>query len=546
MMPIFFHAESHLWIAYLFFCNGLLIHFLLRSYSAGYFELTKPIEAQVLAAFFISISLNGLFLLGLGVLNLPFTWMRQVLPCISTLLLISVFLSKARLLRAVSCDFNIWRAAGYLVVFVLLFYNGGLIEQASDAWWHMSYANKLNLANSLSVEVGHLNGVSHRYYPPLWHGNLALATSMSDISLPVFWNSFTAWGAVIKVMGFYLFALSLTRSVMVATLSSLLFVLLPGMGVSYLRVSAWPSHIAYTAFFTLFYVGFSYLDTFKSIINDRVSILRQPAIILVVLSLVCIINFSHQVELVWFFAGLLFYVVGVCVVDIIMPDRTHPIEPKKFIIQLGMSLVLILTITAGLWRLVEGWGSIHKSHDLMIANIFPVAFFSFIIFTLARRFFYAVDHRNNLEVLVLVAFGILLALLVDGRQLMSLFKPELAYPTSTYGEYPVAALGFFGHQLSLPGWHLQLRSGLLFSGVLSIPIAIGLACWKTNRATVFLASTASLSFLFLVSPYLHDWLVRILNYNSAYRISILIFHPIILALLLQLCWKELVTGARHE
>jgi len=542
MMPIFFHIESHLWIAYLFFFNGVLAQALLRSYSVSYSSLTIPFEAQVLAAFFISISLNGALLLGLDLLDKPFSLMANILLLISIVLaLLFFFRARSGLFNAMTrLDIGVWRIVLYGAVFVVLFYNGGLIEQSSDAWWHMSLANKLGIESSFGFDAAHLNGIHERYYPPLWHGNLALATSISDISLPVFWNSFTAWGAVIKVMGFYLFAFSLTRSVAVATLSSILFVLLPGQGVSYLRVSAWPSHIAYTAFFALYYVIFSILDSLREGNNHISNIRQQIVMILVLLALVAIVYLSHQVELVWFVAGLLFYIVGICVLNVLVPSRADQIESERAILKLGMSLIVALVIAAGVWQLIDKWGSIQKSYDLMIASIYPVAFLSFIFYTLLRRTFGNIDERSVIEISVLVAFGFLLVFMVDVRQLLSLFKPELAYPISLYSEYPVAAKGLFGHELSLPGWHLQLRPGLLFSGFLSIPISFGLAYWKTNRATVFLASASILSFLILLSPYLYEWLRQILNYNSAYRISILIFHPIVFSLLIKLCWNEVI------
>ena len=539
MMPIFFHIESHLWIAYLFFFNGVLAHALLRSYSVSYSSLTTPFEAQVLAAFFISISLNGALLLGLDLLDKPFSLMANILLLISIVLAILIYIrARSGFFNAMTrLDIGVWRIVLYGAVFVVLFYNGGLIEQSSDAWWHMSLANKLGMESSFGFDAAHLNGIHERYYPPLWHGNLALATSISDISLPVLWNSFTAWGAVIKIMGFYLFAFSLTRSVAVATLSSILFVLLPGQGVSYLRVSAWPSHIAYTAFFALFYVSFKFADSLAEIRNDRRELQSQIVMVLVLLALTAIVYFSHQIELVWFVAGLLFYVVGLSVLDILAPGRASQIEPVNPMVNLGKGLVLMFVIAVGLWQIIDAWEAIQKSYDLMILNIYPVAFLSFILFTMLRRIYRDVEYRNITEILVLVVFGLLLVSLIDLRQLVSLFNTEVAYPISVYSEYPVAAKGLFGHDLSLPGWHLQLRPGLLFSGFLSIPISFGLACWKTNRATVFLASASILSFLILLSPYLYEWLRQILNYNSAYRISILIFHPIVYALLLQLCWK---------
>ena len=202
MMPIFFHVESHLVIAYLFFFNGLLVNWLLRSCSIGYAELTKPLEAQVLAAFFVSVLINGAMLYGLDLLSFSFTNMRFILPFLSIgLILLSIWrLSSLAWRQPLRFEFGLTRLGIYAFVFIILFYNGGLIELLADSWWHMSLASKIASHSTLAIDFGHLNGFSQRYYPPLWHGNLALAHIVSGESIAVLWNSFTAWGGVLKVM----------------------------------------------------------------------------------------------------------------------------------------------------------------------------------------------------------------------------------------------------------------------------------------------------------------------------------------------------------
>jgi len=65
-----------------------------------------------------------------------------------------------------------------------------------------------------------------------------------------------------------------------------------------------------------------------------------------------------------------------------------------------------------------------------------------------------------------------------------------------------------------------------------------LAFYKANRASIFLASSATLSFFVLISPWYH-WLSNILNYHSVWRIAVLIFHPIILILFLRAIWVSI-------
>ena len=136
-----------------------------------------------------------------------------------------------------------------------------------------------------------------------------------------------------------------------------------------------------------------------------------------------------------------------------------------------------------------------------------------------------------LGVIVLLLFS------VDLKHLLSLVKPELAYPLASSHELPLLATGFFGGELKLPGWHLQLRSALLYSGLLSIPLSVVLTILKPSRLTLFVCANAITAFLVCLSPYLYMWLTEMLNYHSPWRIATLIFHPIIIAFALHTLWK---------
>jgi len=182
-MPIFFHAESHLWIAYLFFLNGAMLSVLIRSWSQSYREITSTIEAQVLSAFFTSLLLNGVVLSLLEVGDFSFELAAYCLLSVSiVLLLVCVSAIVRGHALYLNCQWSVLRLVIYGMIFVVLFYNGGLIEQVSDAWWHMSLANKIAMANGFEPELGHLTGTNTRDYPSLWHANLALAREVSGVS----------------------------------------------------------------------------------------------------------------------------------------------------------------------------------------------------------------------------------------------------------------------------------------------------------------------------------------------------------------------------
>ncbi|MCH2192435.1 MAG: hypothetical protein MK188_16135, partial [Gammaproteobacteria bacterium] len=177
MMPIFFHVESHIWIFVLLVLNGSFIHAAVYSASQQYRELTRQFEAQVIMSFAFSLALNGLVLLSLDILHVPFS--KAIYPLFIIWVSALFFAFKNRLSSFYACDISLPALIFYVLMFVILFYNGGMIDQISDAWWHMSLANKIGLANSFTLEYGHLTGAPERYYPPLWHGNLALLRELS-------------------------------------------------------------------------------------------------------------------------------------------------------------------------------------------------------------------------------------------------------------------------------------------------------------------------------------------------------------------------------
>ena len=537
-MPIFFNLESHLWIAYLFFFNGLLIHWCLRRFSESYADLTETLEAQVLAAFFLSIALNGLLLLALSLIGFGFILLNVFLPLLSMcLVLLFVWGNSVPVIKqTIACDWNYWRLSLYAVVFVVLFYNGGLIEQTSDAWWHMSLANKIGMASSYFLDTGHLNGTYARYYPPLWHGNLALANTLSAESLPVIWNSFTAWGAVLKVMGFYLMSFSLSNDKSIAVLSAILFVLLPGMGDSYLRVSAWPSHIAYTAWFFLFFVSFSILDALRPQISgwrEGLKLLRmQKAKILFAFLLMSVIAFSHLVELLFFAFAILFYFIGVSVHSILSKGLSIEVEPAAWAINLLGRLLTSGALIVSIWFIYHDWQQLRENIDLSIAYCIPPVILMIILLLQKARW------QNKSWALGLLFVGaVILLLSIDARHLYSLFDPERAYPRAIYHELPLTAAGWFGAKMNIPGWHLQLRSALLYTGVAGLLISIFMSFYMPSRATIFLAATAIGALLFCSSPYLFHWLREVLNYHSPWRIAILMFHPMVFALAIEQCWQ---------
>ena len=525
-MPLYFNAWSHISIVYLFFLNGLMMSCLLAHYSGGYRLLQQEWEMKIVGSFFFSIALNGLIGLALIFMAQPLGAMGYILPPCTLLLLIWSVWSRSyqQLIKTIPYI----RFALYIVLFVILFFNGGLIEKISDAWWHISYANKIGVENTIFLERGHLDGISSRYYPPLWHLNLAIAHLVSGEAIATLWNSFTAWGAVLKTMAFYLFAFGLSKRRDIGFVSALLFVWLPGVGDSYMRVSAWPSHIAYMGLFTLFFVYFKSLDKIsisesRSFIQlcETLNQLRVELLVLVFFGYVILL--SHKLELLWFAFAVLLYSISLVLYRSFVRDTkaAWQIDQVSWMIaRLALAIGLIVVIRF----LFFSWDSQSISIDKLLAYSISVVLLVFFNVLAWWR-----SSPSQLLVFVLPVLGIITFLSIDWRQLVSLFDPSVAYVQGRFHEVPLTALGWFGGDLKVPGWHLQLRGGFLWTGILSVPISIIAAILKPNRVTLFCAACGLSVFLFTASPYLYQWLRDIMDYHSPWRISVLMFHPIVFA-----------------
>lgn len=548
MMPIFFHLQSHLWIAYLLVINGLGLHLILRSYVASYRQLSTPFEAQAMASLFLSIGLNAGVILYCQWQQLAFAESLPFYLGLSVLLSVwLVWLIKSGRIQVAVQPLTIsvnqlLRAALYLCVFVLLFLNGGLIEQITDAWWHLSLAQKIAHTGVIEQSVGHLNGLSDRYYPPLWHGNLALLAQLSQQDLPLLWNSLTAWLAMFKVMSFYLLALGLSKDRRVALISALLFVLLPGIGDSYLRVSAWPSHLAYTALFAAMYTAFRLLDECQQQAASPLqvlstTVLRRKSYLICLIGMALIIYYSHKVELVWFAMAFVAYLASLVIRNGLVPHAKR-LETSLVLVLaraglLALSFGAVLLLFSELGGFSELGLSLGRLElDQLLAHLLVIAVLSLLVLCSF------LPVRNSKWLLLLVCGAMIdLALSINYTHLASLFNHQLALPRSSLHELPLVAKGWFGGELIVPGWHLQLRAGLLYSGIVAIPLALLLAVFRPSRLSLFCAANALMVLLFCSSPYLYYWLTHAMNYHSSWRVAILLFHPIVFAAVLLELWR---------
>jgi hypothetical protein len=251
-------------------------------------------------------------------------------------------------------------------------------------------------------------------------------------------------------------------------------------------------------------------------------------------TLCVIIYFSHKAELLYFFLAFLFYYFGLVIHRNCRAHRQFTIERPAWLVDLAGRLALLVILAYSAYFIIARWTEITSTPDLLLMAILP-------LIVLTSLLWLSFHHRRDgalalIQIGLLLLIGCCLLVSIDMRHLISLFKPELAYPPASFNEYPLAAVGWFGSELMIPGWHLQLRSGLLYSGVVSLPLAIWFSIMRPNRTTIFLAANATAAVMLICSPYLYHWFKEILDYHSPWRVAMLIFHPIVIAVALQQCW----------
>ncbi|MBM9602694.1 hypothetical protein [Desulfopila inferna] len=521
--------------------------------------MIKKFEANIVACFFLSLAINGLCLAILFQFDLRIDYVKFVIPLLTFSLVFLCILSgawKNIKLKAILTLWGLVRIGTYGFVFLILCYNGGLIELIADSWYHLSLANKISEFSTFSVD-GHLNGVTEKNYPRLWHGNLALLHNLSGSSFPMLWNSVTAWIGVFKVMAFYLFTFGLSKSEKVAAISIVLFVLLPGMGDSYLRVSAWPSHISYTAWFVLFFLTFQLFDRLSNSYGTEkkeifqgsfvCKLVRQHKVHLITFVFVfCIVGLSHLAEIVWYTCGLLFYAIALIFCDTFMKGKIEFQEPAFQFLRIYMICIFlaILLITVMNYSPLVLEGKTNMGVYLLIALVVSIT--AALLGSVYTPWKKAELFGVKVPKILLFIFVVMVLMSVDVRQVISLFIPHIGYKKSVINEAPLILSGLLEGWGKLPSWHMQLRPGLLYVGVTAIALSIPLAFFKPGRSSCFLLGNSVIPFIILVSPYFYTWFSDMLQYHSAWRVSLLIFHPIILAYYISMSWDLIIGKKVHD
>lgn len=542
-------VSTHLAILYVLFIPGILLVLVSIRFIREAQNLIDGYDLFIVLALLFSIALNGVIGFLLTNLNISYEYYIYVIGLIDLLLIVAFFYKTTNVSR-IKITSNTETRVLYLlaaIFFIIMFYKGGLLDILADSWWHMAYANRIAESSNYILDRIHLTGEPKTGIPyaPLWHIQLAFIKHVSSEELPYIWHSLAPWIVMVTLFSYYRLASVLLKNRWAPLVSVLLFSVLLGGINSYFRVSPWPGNVSYVFWYLLIYLTFRYLDlqpNQKAAVSiiDRLryftsSIIEHKYLVFMVLLSVIVIAGVHPAQLLWYLIAFLGYYLFIRHADKNSFIIQHEID-KDYSILTPIIGALILVILVLEFYLPGNLSVKAILNDPKNYVSIPIMFASL---WLLSRVLNQTKKNNTYWISLLVVLTVIsFYFVIDWAHLRALFIPSI----EAHGGLPHLPRFYnnsLGVSLSLPSWAHQLRWGLLYSGVVSIPVAIYLAVTRRDRASYFLASAAIIGFLGIVSPYYYTALFQIIPYNSMYRIHLIIFTPIIFSLFYVHAWKVL-------
>ena len=421
------------------------------------------------------------------------------------------------------------------LVFVGMVFQGGLLDFLADGWWHLAYVSQIISDNSLFITKHPTVGgdTASVIYPPLWHLQLALVSEASSISPAILWHFVAPINVVVLLLAFYQLTIELTRSKKIALLAVVLHIFLIGGLMSYFRVSSWPGNASYIALYLGLALVFR-LSTIPRDANDRAgskksSLKEKSYCYFLLVTSIFLMAGLHGVEVALFLLTLfsfwlctgLFYPPGQLPLQI-DTDLKHI---RLFIGLMSVAgFVLAMTIFKSRYLFLI---NSPPAYEPYLSLIIPVGILIYVAsYPWIMKFFVKSEQKQTLRNIYFIFLGLMLIAVVDWQHAVELFFP-MSDPVGRH--VPRDFQGMWGNWLFLPFWEHQLRGGMLFSGVLGMLVGFLLVFVTKNRATLFIFSTTSLVFLVLFSPYFFTLTAFVIPLASVYRVSLLLFTPLALA-----------------
>ena len=533
---------SYFYFGFFLLIPGYCLRMILSQWLGANLFLKRDWANSLVESFILSVLITSaigiLFsLVGLG-LNIAKFWLAGLIA-VGILLHVLMRRGKStqaeRQISAQASVIDVVLAVFIAAVFVGMVFQGGLLDFLADGWWHLAYVSQMISDNSLLISK-HPTGGGDTYsviYPPLWHLQLALISEASSISPAILWHFVAPINVVVLLLAFYQLTIELTRSKKIALLAVVLHIFLIGGLISYFRVSSWPGNASYIALYFGLALVFR-LSTVPRNVTDRAEskrfILKEKSYyyFLLVTSTFLMVGF-HGVEAALFLLALFSF--WMCT-GFFYPPAHMPLQIDadlkhiRLFIGLMSAAGFILALTLFKPRYVFLINS-PPAYEPYLSLIIPVGILIYVAsYSWVMRFFIESEKKQIIKIAYFIMLGLMLAGILDWQHAVELFFP-ISDPVGRH--VPRDFQGILGNWLFLPFWEHQLRGGMLFSGVLGMLVGFTLVFVKRDRATLFIFSTSTLVLLVLLSPYFFTLTAFVIPLASAYRVSLLMFTPLVLA-----------------
>jgi hypothetical protein len=538
--------KVYFWAAFLFLVPGCLFLAFLRSVLDGRAKRIVDGGSVLVGSFLLSILFNGCVLT-------VFTLAAGGLLAATNFLLIFdlgalalIVLQARRGFQANRFTFNFSKREIALVTFLVveffvLAYQGGLLDMLADGWWHLAYANQMIIEDSVLISQHPIAGgpVSSVLYPPLWHMQLALISALGGLELPVIWHFIAAFNVTMLSVAFYLFSKEISGDKVIATIAVILHAFVIGGLISYSRVAPWPGNVSYIFLYFAFYLTFRL--TRSSSLTTRVENVtalghERLGLLLMLGAALLAMAGLHGIEVILYTLAITTYWLVINVLPGKRVFATDFADESKIIGRLSLTImfagvVFVLVFLRAHFTFLFTSPRAYPPYINFIVPIGTVLYFG--SYGRLREYFRNLNYEREFKRFYIAGLILIVALNIDFSHLRDLF-----FPSITGRHVPRDILDRFGLWVFLPFWEHQLRGALLFSGLVSLCLGIGLIRNPVNRVNLFLFSSSSLVFFVIGTPYFFSLTSFILPLSSVYRVHLLLFAPLIFAVYFVQIWQD--------
>lgn len=540
--------QVYLGIGFFLILPGLLLRLGLARWSRAACDVELSFFALLVESFLLSILINGVLSIAASMLDLGLSVVKYAIVFLELSLLGIISADKARLSRIVKLNGSnpLDFVTGTIMVafFVMMLFQGGILDMLADGWWHMAYVAQMLSENSLFIERHPLVGTDSAavIYPPLWHLQLALIAELTGLQIPILWHFLAAFGGTLLLCALYRMTCVITGNRGIALIAVVAHIFLIGGLNSYARVGSWPGNISYIALYYSFTLTFLLSNQVSNTKTTRVkAAIKNRDLMTTIILLACSILAMmglHGVGVALYLLGIFAYFVSLG----ILGSRINPVAIGLVdrrvcgtILVIGAVLGTFLALTVFKSRYLFLMSS-PPAYDPYLSLLIPTILLAYlagyrVITTALSGCIGKMWARSGYFLILVLA----MIFCIDFAHVKELFIPN---PDPIGRHVPRDFQGVFGNWLFLPFWEHQLRGGMLISGVLTLALGLILPIFWRDRASVFLFGLCGLVFLVLFSPYFFTLAAFVIPLASTYRISLLLFSPVIFAIVCyRLAWR---------